>query len=214
MGVASANSIRRGFEGDARKYSALDKLFPAISYSFGYITKTAYTWKQPIENAVFTVDCSELFDRLEQPDFVKKFDEGFPVGITHPVFLEGIHPSSFTQEKKIIRWEFSGKVPEDGISANILVLFIPASSEDLPIYLAEQEIKSLKEGISKVEYLGVLEGYYARLIKGAAEDEKPFTKKYFEPFKLLKSQLLFEKDQKALEVILDKLKVLTTSDSR
>jgi hypothetical protein len=213
MGVASANSIMRGFEGDERKYSALDKLIPAISYSFSYITKTAYTWKQPIENAVFTMDCSEFFQKLEQPDFVKKFNDGFPVGITRPVFLEGIYPSSFTREKNTLRWEFKGKVPEDGISANVIVLFIPAFSDELQIYLDEQN-KSLKEGITKDEYLSVLKGYYARILKKGAESETPFTKKYFEPVELLKSQLLFEKDQKPLGVIFDELRALTTGHSK
>jgi hypothetical protein len=211
MGVASANSIMRGFEGDERKYSDLDRLFPALNYSFGYITKTAYTWKEPIEKAVFTIDCTDFFQKLEQADFIKQFGEGFPVGITRPVFLGDINPSSFSHDKKGYRWEFTGKVPEDGISANFVVLFIPASPGELPNFLTGQ-VKSLKEGVTKDEYLRVIKGYYARIIKKEREGENPFTQKYFVPVELLKSELLFEKDQKSIGEAFVKLKELTNGD--
>jgi hypothetical protein len=175
MGVGSANSIMRGFEGDERKYSDLDRLFPALAYSFGYITKTAYTWKEPVENAVFTIDCADFFQKIEKADFVKQFGEGFPRGITRPVFLGSFNPPSFSYDKNVYRWEFTGKVPEDGIGANLVVLFIPSSSGDLPIFLTEQ-VKALKEGVSKDEYLGVLKGYYERILKKEPEAENPFTR--------------------------------------
>jgi hypothetical protein len=208
MGVGSANSIMRGFEGAERKYSDLDRLFPALSYSFGYITKTAYTWKEPVENAVFTIDCSELFQRFEQSDIIKQFGKGYPAGLTRPVFLGNFNPSSFSHDKNVYRWEFTGKVPEDGIGANFVVLFIPSSSDELPNFLTEQ-VKALKEGVSKDEYIGVLKGYYARILKKEPEGENPFAQKYFEPVGLLKSELLFEKDQKPIGTTLDKLKALT-----
>lgn len=208
MGVGSANSIMRGFEGDERKYSDLDRLFPALAYSFGYITKTAYTWKEPVENAVFTIDCTDFFQKLEQADFIKQFGEGFPTGITRPVFLGSFNPPSFSYDKNVYRWEFSGKVPEDGIGANFVVLFIPSSSSELPNFLIEQ-VKALKEGASKDEYLGVLKGYYERILKKEHKGESPFVQKYFKPVGLLKSELLFGKDQMTIGPTLDKLKALT-----
>ncbi|MBI5589771.1 MAG: hypothetical protein HY881_04760 [Deltaproteobacteria bacterium] len=211
MGVGSANSIMRGFEGTERKYSDLDRLFPALNYSFGYITKTAYTWKEPVVNAVFTIDCTDFFQKLEHADFIKQFGEGFPVGITRPVFLGNFNPSSFSYDKNVYRWEFTGKVPEDGINANFVVLFIPSSSSELPNFLTEK-VNALKEGVTKDEYLSVLKGYYARILKKEYEGEKPFTKKYFELVGLLKSELLFEKDQKSLGVAFEKLKAITNKD--
>lgn len=212
MGVASANSIMRDFEGDDRKYSDLDKLFPAISYSFGYITKTAYTWKEPVENAIFTLDCSEFFQKLEHPDFIKKFGKGFLSAITRPIFLEGVYPTTFKRDKDVFRWEFTGKVPEEGISANFAALFIPTSSDELPNFLAEQ-VKSLKNGVTRDEYSKILKGYYARILKKEPEGENPFTFKYFEPVGLLKSDLLFEQDKIPLEKTFDKLKTLTNTGS-
>lgn len=97
------------------------------------------------------------------------------------------------------------KSPEDGIVINLNVLFIPSSLKELPNYLNEQA-KFLGNNITKEEYLSVLKGYYARILKKDTGDEKPFTKDYFEPIKLQKSQLLFNKDQKPLEAIFDKLK--------
>lgn len=212
LGIASANENWRGFDGVDRKYYALDRMFPALGYNFGYITKTAYTWKEPVENAVFTIDATEFFQKLEEANFFKELGEAAPVGVTRPVFLGSLNPPSFTREKDVYRWEFTGKVPEDGIGANFVVLFIPSSSSELPNFVAEQE-KALKEGVTKEEYLSVLEGYYARMLKKKPEDENPFAQKYFEHVRLLKSELLFEKDQKSLGAILDKVKALTSAQT-
>lgn len=212
MGIGSANENERRFDGIDRKYYELDRMFPALGYSFGYITKTAYTWKEPVENAVFTIDATEFFQKLEVSNFFKELGESAPVGVTRPVFLGSMNPPSFTREKDVYRWEFTGKVPEDGIDANFVVLFIPSSSSELPTFVTEQ-VKALKEGVAKKEYLIVLEGYYARILKKKSEGENPFAQKYFEPVRLVKSDLLFEKDQKLLGVILDKVKALTSSQT-
>lgn len=212
LGIASANENERGFDGVDRKYYALDQMFPALAYSFGYITKTAYTWKEPVENAVFTIDGTEFFQKLEEANFFKELGEATPVGLSRPVFLGNVNPSSFTRDKNIYRWEFTGKVPEEGIGANFVVLFIPSTPSELPNFVAEQE-KALKEGVTKEEYLRVLEGYYARMLKKKPEGENPFAQKYFEPVRLLNSEIVFEKDEKSLGVILDKVKALTSAQT-
>jgi len=208
MGIASANENWRGYDGIDRKYYALDRMFPALAYSFGYITKTAYTWKEPVERAVFTIDGTELFQKLEEANFFQELGEAAPSQVIRPVFLGNLNPLSFTRSKNIYRWEFTGKVPEEGIGANFVVLFIPSSSSELSSFVTEQ-VKELKEGVTKQEYLTILEGYYTRILKNEVENEKPFTKKYFEPVRLVKSDLLFEKDKKLLQGIITKLKALT-----
>jgi hypothetical protein len=208
MGIASANENGRGFDGISRKYYALDRMFPALAYSFGYITKTAYTWKEPVENAIFAIDGTEFFQKLENTNFFKGLGKSAPAVVTRPVFLSNLNPSSFTHSDGIYRWEFTGKVPEEGIGANFVVLFIPSSSSELANFVTEQ-VKELKEGVTKEEYLSILEGYYARILKKEPDGEKPFTQKYFEPVRLIKSDLLFEKDQKLFEDVIDKVKALT-----
>jgi len=212
MGIASANEVDRGYDGIDRKFHAVDRMFPALGYSFGYITKTAYTWKEPVENAVFTIDATEVFQKFEESNFFKELGETAPIGVTRPVFLSSLNPPSFTHEKNVYRWEFTGKVPEDGIGANFVVLYIPSTSSELTSFVTGQ-VKALKEGVTKEEYLSVLEGYYARMLKKKTEGENPFAQKYFEPVRLLKSDLLFEKDQKLLGVILDKVKALTSAQT-
>jgi hypothetical protein len=208
MGVASANENDRRFDGVDRKYHALDRMFPALAYSFGYITKTAYTWKEPVDNAVFTIDGTEYFQKLEEANFFKELGETSPAMVTRPVFLSNLNPASFTHSKNVYRWEFTGKVPEEGIGANFIVLFIPSLSSELPEFVTEQ-VKTLKEGVTKEEYLSILEGYYTRIIKKGTEGDKPFVQKYFEPVGLIKNDILFEKDKKLLQSVIDKVKALT-----
>jgi len=212
LGIASANENERDFNDIDRKYYELDRMFPALAYSFGYITKTAYTWKEPVENAVFTIDGTEFFKKLEEANFFKELGEAAPAGVSRPVFLANVHPSSFTRDNNIYRWEFTGKVPEEGISANFVVLFIPSSASELPSFMSAQ-IKALKEGISKSDYSSILEGYYTRILKEKSENETPFVQKYFGPVRLLKSDLLYEKDQKLLGAILDEVTSLTRTQT-
>ena len=75
MSVASANSVMRDFNGVGRKYYQIDKMLPALNYSFGYITKTAYTWKGPVEEAVFQLDSSAFLKQLETTSL---FDDSSP----------------------------------------------------------------------------------------------------------------------------------------
>jgi hypothetical protein len=212
LGIASVNENWRGFEGVDRKYYALDRMFPALGYSFGYITKTAYTWKEPVENAVFTIDATEFLQKLEEANFFKELDETAPAKVTRPVFLGSMSPPSFKLEKSVYRWEFTGKVPEEGISANFVVLFVPSSPSEVSAFASEQ-VRKLQEGVSKDEYFGILEGYYARVLKKKSDAENPFMQDYFKPIGLIKANLLFEKDQTVLESTLGKVKALTSGGS-
>ncbi len=207
MGVASANSLMRDFDANGRKYIELDKLFPAISYSFGYITKTAYTWKEPVEKAVFTLDCTDFFRELEKTDLLSSFGEDYTRGLTRPVMLFDMGPSYQARDSYIFRWEFSGKVPEDGINASFIVLFIPALAGELPSFLAERT-KPTKDNVSKKEYQSVLMGYYTRILKNKPKGESPFVKKYFEPVGLTKSELFFDSDRESISAIIEKLKAI------
>lgn len=213
LGIASANENWRGFDGVDRKYNALDRMFPALGYNFGYITKTAYTWKGPIENAVFTIDATDIFQKLEETNFFRELGEAAPVGVTRPVFLSSLTPPSFTREKNVYRWEFTAKVPEDGIGANFVVLFLPSSPNEVTGFVSQQ-VKALTDGVTKDEYLSVLQGYYSRILKQRSEGENQFAQKYFEPVSVVKSDLLFEKDQKLVEVAHDKVKALISGGSR
>ena len=212
LGVSSANSIMRGFQGDEWKYFDLDRLFPALSYNFIYITKTAYTWKEPVEKAVFSIDCSDFFQRIDEANFMKGFTEGFPTGISRPVFLYDINPSNFARDKSTFRWEFKAKVPEDGIGAGFIILFIPSLSNELQPFLSGLE-KTAAGKTGKREYITTLASYYSRILKKDPMNENAFTRKYFEPIQWLKGQLIFEKDQKSIATTLDRLKALTTGSS-
>lgn len=134
MSVASANSNMRDFEVTGRKYYELDKLFPAINYSFGYITKTAYTWKGPVEEAIFEVDVRDFIEQLSKPDFIAGFGlDGLP--LSRPVYLENIFPTGYQKQNNTYSWKFKDKVPEEGLSINFLALFIPSLQNEIQPFL-------------------------------------------------------------------------------
>jgi len=189
-----------------------DRVFPAISYFFNYITKTAYTWKGPVERAIFSMDCSDFFQRINQPDFAKRFGDGFPTTISRPVLLYNIEPSKFTREEGIFRWDFKGNIPEEGIKADFAVIFLPAFEKDLPTFLSDREKafskelftslspspeeKALAEETIKKEILTPLRDLYGRIVR-----------------KETKRQLLFEEDRQAISATFESLKALTTGSS-
>ena len=86
MGVGSANSIFRDFDEQGQKFSNIDELFPALNYSFGYITKTAYTWAGRVEEAIFQLDCTAFYEELKNQNFMKGLEER-GLSFTKPHFL-------------------------------------------------------------------------------------------------------------------------------
>lgn len=198
LSAASANSNGRNM-GDG-KYRQLDKLFPAIDYRFHYITDTAYTWKGPVKSAVFTLDCTELFERFNKEDFRQHSN----YTLSRPVVLSKVLPGSAMRRDNTYRWEFKQKVPSGGIIASFTILYIPSLPREVDEYI-EKKVATLSEELSKEEYLSVLQGYYARVVKRELHDKDTLIQDYFEPVHLLKGELVFPEDRARLGVILDKI---------
>ena len=191
MGVASANSVFRKFDEQGRKFSDIDDLFPALSYNFSYITKTAYTWAGSIEDAVFQFDCTAFYKELEQQKFMVELGEKVP-HFSRPTFWESTYPDLAKKDNGIYKWTFKGSVPEEGLSVSFMVLFLPS----LPTELSEYFSTSLSrlENIEPDEFKSVLYAYYQNI----AFNKRPsssFAQSYFKEVGLVKMPKVFISDQ-------------------
>jgi len=199
MGVGSANSISRDFDEQGQKFSAIDDLFPALSYSFGYITKTAYTWAGRVEEAIFQLDCSAFYQELEKHNFILGLEKkGY--SFTRPIFWESLYPESATKTKEVYTWSFARGVPEEGLSINFIVLYLPSIPSEVNSYYKTS--LSQLEKIKSEELKAVINGYYQNIVSGTNPSD-PFAKNYFEKVNLIKmpKNIIFAKDKKNLSEI-------------
>lgn len=207
MGVSSANSIMRDFNGVGRIYYEIDKLISALNYSFMYITKTAYTWKGPVEEAIFQFDSKELLKQLETTSL---FDDPSPdkLPVSRPVYLENNFPSVFEKSDGVYRWVFKGKVPEDGLSVNFLALLLPSKESEVKPFV-KASLAKLKDATAD-EYLSVLKQYYSMLVK-YNKPTSQFLSGYFQDVNIINdtTQFLVNKDKKSVEAIVQKFDALT-----
>lgn len=199
MGVASANSIFRNFDEEGQKFRSIDKMFPALSYSFSYITRTAYTWAGDIEEAVFQLDCSAFYQELESQDFMVGIGDEKP-GYERPLFWEATYPESAIKDDGIYKWVFNRSVPEDGLSFSAIVFFVPSQPSELNNYISTN--LSRLESVTPEEFKKTLAAFY-RII---AFDEQPtddFLQKYFKDVRFVKmpKTFIFEKDKDGVEKI-------------
>jgi len=199
MGVASANSVFRDFDEQGRKFRAIDKLFPALSYSFGYITKTAYTWAGSVEEAIFQLDCTAFYEELDRQNFMAGLGEKAP-NFSRPTFWESTHPDSGKKHNGIYQWEFNGSVPEEGLSVSFMVLFLPSLPTEVGKYYSTSLVSL--ESTTPEEFKSVLYSYYQNI----AFDKQPsdsFAKSYFKDAGLVKMPKVFisEQDRKNIEEI-------------
>ena len=222
MGFASLSSIMRDFDATGQKYDELDQLFSAMGYNFFYITKTAYTWKGEIESAEFDVDCSDLLKELNENYMqlylsiigdakkVSSDDEFYKERINRaeqilstlkrPVFLESHSPVEYKTTDGIYSWKFVKAVPDDGISLNFIILFMPSSLPEVNSF-TKTALSLLKEPAPE-EFNSTLKTYYRILLSGG-EPQDDFTKGYFREIKWLlnKPVLIFPKDRTNLQEI-------------
>lgn len=199
MGVASANSVMRDFDDIGRKYSSFDELIQALSYNFSYITKTAYTWAGSIEEAVFKIDCSALYENLTRYNFLAALGMSDP-GYDRPLFWDSTSPASVKTGKGSYIWTFSNKVPEEGLAYYCMGLFMPSRPDELIQYKSISMAK-LKD-ITSEEFKSILKAYYQIL----AFDKKPtdtFTKNYFEAIVFLDmpKNYILDRDKVSIEEI-------------
>lgn len=202
MGVGSANSIFRNFDEQGQKFSDIDDLFPALSYNFGYITKTAYTWAGIVEEAIFQLDCSEFYQELEKHNFILGLEKkGY--SFTRPIFWESLYPESATKTKEVYTWTFVGSVPEEGLSINFIVLYLPSIPSEVSSYYKTS--LSQLEKIKPEEFKSVLNGYFENIAFGTNPSD-PFSKSYFEDVGLIKmpKNIIFAKDKDNLSEISSK----------
>jgi hypothetical protein len=199
MGVTSVNSVFRDFDEQGRIFRSIDKLFPAISYNFSYITKTAYTWSGSVQEAVFRIDCSAFYNALEKHSFLAELGDDFPK-FTRPAFWESIYPESAEKKKNVYQWTFSGSVPEEGLSASFMVLFLPSLPSEVKEYYSSSV--SRLEDIKPIEFNSVLKAYYQNIAFNRQPSDT-FAKNYFKEVGLVKMPKVFisEQDRKNFEEI-------------
>lgn len=207
MGVGSANSVFRDFDEQGRKFRAIDKLFPALSYNFGYITKTAYTWAGSVDEAVFQLDASAFYKELEKSNFLDGAEDKFPK-FSRPIFWEAIYPESATKDGGNYKWTFKGTVPEDGLSLNFMVLYVPSLPKEVGKYFSESLPKL--ENIKPAEFKIVLKSFYQNIAFGKQPSD-PFAESYFKQVGLIKMPKVFltDQDRKNIEGIANNFDELT-----
>lgn len=185
-------------------------LFPAMggfSYFFPYITKTAYTWKQPLEKVVFIFDFSRVISSFKThfrdkiPSHICKF---LPI-ISLPYPEEGIIDNS------ILRITYTGKVPEEGIPLSLVVTLVPAKHKDLDAYLKDLKDKKLynNKDFTEKDNLEQILVLYKMLHSGVYSDDffkkvqprQTSSKKF--PYK--KIYLFFEEDKDEIAKIISDL---------
>jgi hypothetical protein len=206
MSVSSANSNSRNFDDVGRKYYEIDKQVSAINYSFSYITKTAYTWKGPIEEAVFSLDAREFLKQLDTNVLLTDLPSDNQA-ISRPVYLENNSPSDYKKSDGFYKWVFAGKVPEKGLSINFLVLFLPVKATEVKPFI-KNSIAKLKD-VTVDEYLSVLKQYYL-MIFSYSKPTNQFVSGYFKNVRFIndKTHFIIESDKKSIAEIADKFDAL------
>lgn len=199
MGVASANSVFRDFDEQGRKFRAIDKLFPALSYNFGYITKTAYTWAGSVDEAVFQLDASAFYKELEKSNFLAGAEDKFPK-FTRPIFWETMYPESAKKDGGVYKWTFKATVPEDGLSVDFIVLYVPSLPKEVGKYFSKSLPKL--ESTKPTEFKIVLKSFYQNIAFGKQPSD-PFAESYFKEVGLVKMPKTFltDQDRKNIEEI-------------
>lgn len=147
-----------------------------ITYFFSYITKTAYTWRLPVEKAVFVADISAISKILSDPDVVKAFLPAKDSTISRPLMTLVCSPFA-QREGDIFTWVYKEKIPMEGLTISLNILAIPVKFAELEDFLEEKQKNKDKD--SYLKFLQALLQEY--------KDENNF--------------LLFEEDAKELPEI-------------
>lgn len=99
-----------------------------LTFFFPYITKTAYTWKQPLEKAVFRFDFSDIISYLnsskhsEQVIF-KEEQNNF----SGPCLIYLRYPIGGEISNSILTMTYNDRVPEEGLIYYIDAVNLPAT---------------------------------------------------------------------------------------
>jgi hypothetical protein len=114
--------------------------------------------------------------------------------------VESVSPKPEKTDNGIYKWIFRGKVPEEGLSFNTIVLFLPSRAAELNKYYSAS-LSHLKN-ITPDEFKSILKAYYQAL----AFDKEPselFPKNYFKEFPVVKmpKTFVFKSDKVGIEYI-------------
>lgn len=177
MGVSSMNTAHFGVDELTRKYEEIDELIPALGFWFGYITQTAYTWKPPLDEAVFEVDVSEFEKAIGRDDVWSNVETLEQFRVADPIVYEYQLPGFVVREGSVRRWLYEGEVPEDGLSIGFAAVFLPQDVE-----VANKHLALLGEELNRCtpEELRLVVAEYYRILGGGARSENEFIKGYVE----------------------------------
>lgn len=145
-------------------------------FSFAYITKTAYTWKPPIDSAIFKANLAAISKRMRDPGIFKDiFVSADVANMSKPLITVEFLPQAM-REGDIFTWKFKETVPDQGLSFIINILAVPITLNEAQMVLKE------KSKMGKEDYLRYLEDL-------------------LEAYKFDGKYLLFPEDEKDLQEI-------------
>ena len=109
-----------------------------------YITGTAYTWRPPLENAVFKFDLRSLPKALKLAHRKEAFKETPLIGssITPLVYVN--YELAGQWDNNIMTLSYKDKVPQDGIGIAIEVVDLPAKADEIEKHLADSSLMLAK----------------------------------------------------------------------
>lgn len=119
-----------------------------VTYFFSYITKTAYTWKMPVEKAVFVADISAISKILSEPEVVKAFLPAKGGTLSRPLITIVCAPSA-EREGNIFTWTYKEKIPMEGLTISLNILAVPVKFAELEDFLEEKQKNKDKESYLK-----------------------------------------------------------------
>lgn len=179
---------------DEKKLESIAKVIesvPTIRYLFNYITATAKTWKEPVSEAVFRLDTSEIDNFVQQDNFQFFDNRGDSPKVMSPLVLKcvgswsgcmGIKKNPFDQVTATAggngtyKWTFYQNIPDDGFSVQYLATSLPSNPADVKIHF--QRLLVQTDGIAENELISMMRMFYCRAAYGKLPPDT-FTNSYF-----------------------------------
>ena len=112
---------------------------------FSYITGTAYTWRQPVEKAVFKFDLRSLPEAYELSRRKETFKSPF-FSFTPLAYVT--YELAGQWDKNGVTMSYKDKVPESLIEIFIVKVNLPAKADEIEQYLADLPAKLAEDGRS------------------------------------------------------------------
>lgn len=122
-----------------------------LAYTFSYITKTAYTWRNPVNKAVFHINLSNLPEHLTThlrehlpDDIAAEFGQMAPL-----VYFR--YPMNGDFADNTLTMTYKDQIPIDTIDFEINVVMLPAKVKDMEKFI--QGLPELYRRVAKTSFI-------------------------------------------------------------